>query len=82
MNIVFTGPAVVNGKRVVRAVLAEMAAAAGFSVQAMVSATTDMVVASNNNFMARKGRKLKAVDARGVKVVTPETFVKMVGGAL
>lgn len=76
-TFVFTGPATVDGQRVIRRTLTEMAEAAGHRVVSMVSGATDFVVASNNNFLARKGRKLRKADELGIPVIAPQTFVKM-----
>lgn len=71
MNIVFTGAATFKGERVMRDDLKRMAAQRGFTVQSMVSASTDILVASRDDT-----RKARAAVALGVKVLTYPGFCK------
>ncbi|NOQ30218.1 MAG: hypothetical protein GQ570_03750 [Helicobacteraceae bacterium] len=76
MNIVFTGPATVNGERVVRSLLEEIARENGHYVQPSVDRSTHCVVASSADFMSRKGKKLRDADEYGVTVISPDTFLE------
>lgn len=83
MNVVFTGPAVINGERIARDLLDDLAAESGMYVQSMVTYQTDYVVASSEDFKGRKGRKLRKVDelnakGYGIQVISPEVFMSMV----
>lgn len=86
MNICFTGPAVVNGERIARELLMDLAGEAGMYVQKAVNAATAYVVASSEDFKGRKGTKLRKVDelnSKGcwIKVISPEQFMNMVSNS-
>jgi NAD-dependent DNA ligase len=78
MNIVFTGPATVDGVRVTRGYLVEIARERGHRVQKMVEWNTDLVVQSKASFKNRKGKKLLMADVLDIKCVDADEFIKMI----
>ncbi len=80
MNIVFTGPATLNGVRVTRDLLTESAQAKGCTVQSSVSRTTDYVVASSPNFKNGTGTKLRTARAYGTPVISLDELFTILRG--
>ena len=78
LSVVFTGPAVVNGERVTRKLLVDLASDAGMYIQNAVSRSTDYVVASSPDFKGRQGKKLKEAYNLGIPVISPVDFMKIV----
>lgn len=76
--IVFTGPAKVDGTRITRNYLIEIAEENGYTVQNAVTFRTSLVVASSPHFKNRQGKKLKAADELGIPVISPNEFIEMV----
>ena len=79
MIFVFTGPAKLNGQRVVRSLFEDIAEERGHAVLGHVDGYTDYVVASSPDFMGRKGSKLRLADKLGIPVISPEKFMEMMG---
>lgn len=79
MIFVFTGPAKVDGVRIHRDLLIDLAYEAGHYVEGVVEPYTDYVVASSPDFMNRKGSKLRRADKLGITVISPEQFMEMMG---
>ena len=75
--VVFTGPAKVDGVRVTRDLLKELAHDRGFHVQDAVSHRTSFVVTASHSFKNRKGIKLRKADDYGIPVITVDEFLDL-----
>jgi NAD-dependent DNA ligase len=76
MNIVFTGPAVVANTHFERKHLIALAHEKGHTVQASVRYDTNLLV-MNPETAKKKTVKLRDAKHYGVKVTTPEEFLKL-----